>query len=233
MLVLGFLIVVTGVDPILVTELSVIFSVVALPLTYIPILLVANDRAYMGSYANGRVANIFGVFYLVVVLVIAVAAIPLLVLSNMGTGMTEIDLGLGRARPPAHGQRGPPLRQGRRPRARGRRDGEPRVVAILAGPAAWRGAGVSAGSRRRIARGELVRVPWDEVAEIESCVQLRKTAQELRLGRGDDRARALDREDPGVVAVRLSELLGLPVRTESGGSLGRVTTCAPSSRRAR
>jgi Mn2+/Fe2+ NRAMP family transporter len=86
MLLVGFLVVVTGVDPILVTELSVIFSVVALPLTYIPILLVANDRAYMRSYANGRVANVFGVFYLVVVLVIAVAAIPLLLLSNMGQG---------------------------------------------------------------------------------------------------------------------------------------------------
>jgi manganese transport protein len=86
MLVVGFLIVVTGVDPILVTELSVIFAVVALPLTYLPILLVANDKAYMGRYANGVVANAFGIFYLVVVLVIAVAAIPLLLLSNMGQG---------------------------------------------------------------------------------------------------------------------------------------------------
>jgi len=86
MLLLGFLIVVTGVDPVFVTEISVIFSVVALPLTYIPILLVANDRAYMRSYANGVVANVFGVFYLVVVLVIALAAIPLLLLSNMGQG---------------------------------------------------------------------------------------------------------------------------------------------------
>ena len=86
MLLLGFLIVVTGVDPVFVTEVSVIFSVVALPLTYIPILLVANDRAYMRSYANGVVANVFGVFYLVVVLVIALAAIPLLLLSNMGQG---------------------------------------------------------------------------------------------------------------------------------------------------
>ena len=86
MLVLGFLIVVTGIDPILVTELSVIFSVVALPLTYTPILLVANDRAYMGSYANGAVANVFGAFYLLVVLAIALAAIPLLLLSNMGQG---------------------------------------------------------------------------------------------------------------------------------------------------
>jgi manganese transport protein len=86
MLVLAFLIVVTGVDPILVTELSVIFSVVALPLTYIPILLVANDTAYMGRHANGKLANTFGIFYLFVVLAIAVAAIPLLVLSNMGQG---------------------------------------------------------------------------------------------------------------------------------------------------
>jgi manganese transport protein len=86
MLVLGFAIVMTGVDPILVTELSVIFSVVALPLTYLPILLVANDRAYMGRHRNGVIANVFGLFYLVVVLVIAVAAIPLLVLSNMGRG---------------------------------------------------------------------------------------------------------------------------------------------------
>jgi manganese transport protein len=86
MVVLGFLIVVTGVDPILVTELSVIFSVVALPLTYIPILLVANDRAYMRSHANGALANVFGIFYLLVVLVIAVAAVPLLILSNIGQG---------------------------------------------------------------------------------------------------------------------------------------------------
>ena len=86
MLVAGFLIVVTGVDPIQVTEYSVIFSVVALPLTYVPILLVANDRAYMGRYANGRIANVFGIGYLAVILVISVAAIPLMIITNMGQG---------------------------------------------------------------------------------------------------------------------------------------------------
>jgi manganese transport protein len=86
MLAFGFLIVLTGVDPIQVTELSVIFSVVALPLTYVPILLVANDRAYMGNYANGKVANVFGIAYLVVILVVAVAAIPLMIITNMGHG---------------------------------------------------------------------------------------------------------------------------------------------------
>jgi manganese transport protein len=86
MLVLAFCIVVTGVDPILVTEVSVIFSAAALPLTYLPILLVANDRAYMGRHANGRAANVFGVFYLLVVIVIALAAIPLMIASNFGQG---------------------------------------------------------------------------------------------------------------------------------------------------
>jgi Mn2+/Fe2+ NRAMP family transporter len=86
MLLLGFLIVVTGVDPIQVTEVSVIFSVVALPLTYLPILLVANDHAYMGRHRNGRLANVFGVLYLAIIAVIAVAAIPLMVVTNMGQG---------------------------------------------------------------------------------------------------------------------------------------------------
>ncbi len=46
LLVLAMGIVMTGVDPVVLTEYAVIFSVVALPLTYVPILLVANDRAW-------------------------------------------------------------------------------------------------------------------------------------------------------------------------------------------
>jgi manganese transport protein len=86
LVVAAFAVISTGVDPVLVTELSVIFSAVALPFTYLPILLVANDPAYMGSRVNGRLANIAGVFYLVVIVVISVAAIPVLILSNMGRG---------------------------------------------------------------------------------------------------------------------------------------------------
>jgi manganese transport protein len=86
MLILGFLIIVTGIDPIQLTEYSVIFSALALPLTYLPILLVANDRAYMGTHANGRLANVFGVTFLVVIVAVAVAAVPLMIASNMGQG---------------------------------------------------------------------------------------------------------------------------------------------------
>jgi manganese transport protein len=86
LLVLALLIIMTGIDPVMLTEYAVIFSVVALPLTYIPILLVANDRAYMGRYANGRLANVFGLLYLAVIMVVAVSAIPLMIITNQGQG---------------------------------------------------------------------------------------------------------------------------------------------------
>ena len=82
----AFLVVLTGYDPVKLTEYSVIFSVVALPLTYLPILLVANDRAYMGTRVNGRLANVFGVIYLVILLAVAAGAIPLLLITHGGQG---------------------------------------------------------------------------------------------------------------------------------------------------
>jgi len=83
---LALAIVMTGVDPVQLTEYAVIFSVVALPLTYLPILLVANDRAYMGKYVNGRVSNVLGVAYLVVTLAVSLTAIPLMIITNVGQG---------------------------------------------------------------------------------------------------------------------------------------------------
>ena len=84
LLVFALAIVITGVDPVVLTEYAVIFSVVALPLTYAPILLVANDPAYMRQYRNGRLANALGLLYLIVIMVIAVTAIPLMILTNVG-----------------------------------------------------------------------------------------------------------------------------------------------------
>jgi manganese transport protein len=84
LLVLGMAIVLTGVDAVVLTEYAVIFSVVALPLTYIPILLVANDEAYMGRHRNGRFAYSLGVVYLVVIMAVSLSAIPLMILTNLG-----------------------------------------------------------------------------------------------------------------------------------------------------
>jgi len=81
---LGTAFLMTAVDPILVTEVSVVFSAVALPLTYFPILVVANDPDYMAEHVNGRLANALGTVYLVVIGVVAVAAIPLMIWTRMG-----------------------------------------------------------------------------------------------------------------------------------------------------
>ena len=82
----ALLVVMTGYDPVKLTEYSVIFSVVALPLTYLPILLIANDRTYMGDHVNGRLANVLGVLYLGLIATISIAAIPLMLYTNGGQG---------------------------------------------------------------------------------------------------------------------------------------------------
>jgi len=83
---LGLAVLMTGIDPLDLTEYSVVLSVVALPLTYVPVLLIARDRTFMGEYANGPVARVLGWVYLVVLCVVAVAAIPLLLATNAGGG---------------------------------------------------------------------------------------------------------------------------------------------------
>jgi sporulation protein YlmC with PRC-barrel domain len=74
---------------------------------------------------------------------------------------------------------------------------EPRVAAILSGSPAWRGRRPLGPLAAALARGRLVRIPWSEVAEIGSGVELRRTASELGLGLGDDRAARLVEKLPG------------------------------------
>jgi sporulation protein YlmC with PRC-barrel domain len=72
------------------------------------------------------------------------------------------------------------------------------VVAIFSGPGYWRSragrlgrlAGWLGGSGR-------VRIPWDEVAEVDSAVHLRRTATEYGLGQVDDRLRPFLERIPG------------------------------------
>jgi manganese transport protein len=81
---LAFVIVETGVDPVLLTEYAVILSVVALPLTYLPVLLIARDRTFMRDHANGLLANVLGWLYFAIILVVALAAIPLMLITDGG-----------------------------------------------------------------------------------------------------------------------------------------------------
>ena len=81
----GLAIAQTGVDPIELTEYAVIFSIPVLPLTYLPILLVGNDREVMGRYVNGPLSRVLGWAYFVLICVLAVAAPVLFVWTNGGS----------------------------------------------------------------------------------------------------------------------------------------------------
>jgi Mn2+/Fe2+ NRAMP family transporter len=83
---LALLVLMTGIDPLDITEYSVVLSVVALPLTYLPVLLVARDPTFMGEHTNGRLATVLGWGYFVLITGVAVAAIPLLLATNAGGG---------------------------------------------------------------------------------------------------------------------------------------------------
>jgi hypothetical protein len=72
------------------------------------------------------------------------------------------------------------------------------VVAIYTGPGAWRGRTKWIGRFAAwIGGGAVVRVPWDEVAEVQSHVRLKKRAAEYGLGTGDDRVRRWVERFPG------------------------------------
>jgi manganese transport protein len=74
----------SGVDPVKVTEYSIVLSAAALPLTYFPILVVANDPDYMGDKVNGRLLNAVAFIYLVILVAAAVATIPLMIITKAG-----------------------------------------------------------------------------------------------------------------------------------------------------
>ena len=78
------LIVLTGVDVMRLVEYAVLFSIVVLPLTYLPLMLLAGDKSYMGKYANKWLAKSLGWAFFVIVSLAAVAAIPLYLLTSGG-----------------------------------------------------------------------------------------------------------------------------------------------------
>jgi Mn2+/Fe2+ NRAMP family transporter len=56
-----------------------------LPLTYLPILIVANDAQYMGKETNGKVTNMLASVYLVIILAASLSAIPLMIVTGAGS----------------------------------------------------------------------------------------------------------------------------------------------------
>ena len=84
-IVIGAVIVCTGIDAVKVTEYSIVLSAAALPLTYFPILVIANDPSYMGEQTNGRLLNTVASVYLVVLVLVSVATVPLMIITRAGS----------------------------------------------------------------------------------------------------------------------------------------------------
>ena len=83
---LGVGLVLTTLDPVRLTEYAIVLSAAALPLTYLPLLIVANDPGYLGDKVNSRLSNAIASLYLVVLVLASVATIPLMIASKAGGG---------------------------------------------------------------------------------------------------------------------------------------------------
>jgi Mn2+/Fe2+ NRAMP family transporter len=83
---LALAIVLTGVDVMMLVEFAVLFSILVLPLTYLPLLLLAGDKSYMREHANGPVAKGLGWLYFAIIAAAALAALPLFFLTSGGNG---------------------------------------------------------------------------------------------------------------------------------------------------
>lgn len=85
MFAVAVVIALTGIDPIGLTTLTMALAAVALPFTFIPLLIVANDPGYVGEQTNTRAINAVAGIILALLIVVTIAAIPLLIISGGGT----------------------------------------------------------------------------------------------------------------------------------------------------
>jgi Mn2+/Fe2+ NRAMP family transporter len=81
---LALVIVLTGVGPVDLAEYAVMSSILVLPLTYLPLLLLAGDRTYMSAHANGLLAKTLGWGFYGLIVVAAIAAVPLYLATSGG-----------------------------------------------------------------------------------------------------------------------------------------------------
>jgi Mn2+/Fe2+ NRAMP family transporter len=71
-----------GIDPLHLALLGSALTALILPISLSPLLLVMNDRTYMGSSRNGLVTNLATIGILLVAFVVAIVSLPLLILTG-------------------------------------------------------------------------------------------------------------------------------------------------------
>lgn len=81
-LLLGAVIVGVGVDPLQLTVVSMALTAAALPFATFPLLVLMNDRSYLGEHTNRHVGNAVVLFVSAMAFVLAIVAIPLQLLGG-------------------------------------------------------------------------------------------------------------------------------------------------------
>ena len=76
-LLLGALIVLTGIDPLTITIFSMVLTAATLPVSIVPFLFLMNDRSYVRIYRNGWISNTVVILIISLAFVLAVVSIPL------------------------------------------------------------------------------------------------------------------------------------------------------------
>lgn len=84
MFAVAAVIVLTGVRPLQLVNFSIIFGMAVMPFTYYPILRVAADKSIMGKHVNTKFDTAVGIAFLVLIILAAIAAFPLMVLTHAG-----------------------------------------------------------------------------------------------------------------------------------------------------
>jgi Mn2+/Fe2+ NRAMP family transporter len=78
----GGLILLTGVDPLKLTVISMALTAATLPLAIVPFIILMNDERYVGKHRNGWISNGVVIFVIGLAFVLAIVAIPLQIMGG-------------------------------------------------------------------------------------------------------------------------------------------------------
>ena len=81
-LLLASILVLVGLDPLMLTTLSMALTAASLPFAIIPFLALMNDKDYLGEHTNGRLGNLAVLIVSVIAGVLAIVSIPLEILGS-------------------------------------------------------------------------------------------------------------------------------------------------------
>ena len=79
---LAGLLIFAGIDPLKLTIFSMALTAVSLPVTVVPLLIIMNDRKYLGDNINHWIANAAVLFVSVLACIVALVAIPLQIMGS-------------------------------------------------------------------------------------------------------------------------------------------------------